>query len=62
MKTLRSALSKLLPIVLRLWGIDSANPLPRREGILIDFTNAAARRTYARQAKGAVPRRSKASE
>ena len=27
MKTLRFALSKLLPIILRLWGVDTAKPL-----------------------------------
>jgi hypothetical protein len=55
MKTLRFALSKLLPIILRLWGVDTAKPLARRDCILIDFTNAAARRSYARApAEGAV--------
>jgi hypothetical protein len=62
MKPLRFALSKLLPIILRLWG--TAKPLRRRDGILIDFTNAAARRSYARApAEGAVsPRSPKAGE
>ncbi|MBZ9656245.1 hypothetical protein [Phyllobacterium lublinensis] len=56
MKTLRFALSKLLPIILRLWGVDTEKP--GREGILIDFQNAAARRHYARtRADGSVSRR-----
>ena len=55
MKTLRFALSKLLQVIVRLWGVDSAKPLRRREGILIDFTDAAARRSYARaRAEGAA--------
>jgi hypothetical protein len=64
MKTLRFALSKLLPIILRLWGVGTAKPLARRDGILIDFTNAAARRSYARaRAEGSVsPRSPKAGE
>jgi hypothetical protein len=59
MKTLRFALSKLLPIMLRLCGIDTAKPLARRDAILLDFANAAARRSYARaRAEGAVSPRS----
>ncbi len=48
MKTLRFALSKLPPIILRLWGVDAAKPPARGDAILIDFANAAARRSYAR--------------
>jgi hypothetical protein len=64
MKPLRFAVSKLLPIILSLWGVDTAKPLARRDCFLIDFTNAAARRSYARAlAEGAVsPRSPKASE
>jgi hypothetical protein len=64
MKTLRSARSKLLPIILRLWGVDTAKPPSRRDGILIDFTNAASRRFYARvpPERAVSPRSPKVSE
>ncbi|ATU90537.1 hypothetical protein [Phyllobacterium zundukense] len=62
--TLRFALSKLLTIVLRLWGVDAGKRLAKRDGILIDFANAAARRSYARaaRAEAAVSRSPKAPE
>lgn len=44
--TLRFALSKLLPIILRLWGVDTATPLARRDSSPDEFARAAARRAY----------------
>jgi hypothetical protein len=45
--TLRFALSKLLPIILRLWGVDTAVPQVRLDSSPDEIASAAARRTYA---------------
>ena len=46
--TIRSALSRLLPIILKLWGVDTTTPLVRHHGSHDQFARVVAPRIYTR--------------